>query len=365
MGDLFPYETREPLSSRIPPGLHLLSAPFGSARQDSTRICSVLESYLGPAASLRLPGDTECSTSVEALKTAASLDISWDPVSQLLRITALWPSGIQNVAVKSTAEHRAELGIFSTDPSAGDAHEIGLGGLVAAAATDEKKEPSIIAYAIPSRHRQADSSFSVGVVEPQGLHPTLRLSISSPKPPPAAVENQAYDGSCGLHAYLTLPKTVFADRYQLADDLFMASKNLTRLRYASTPVDLEMPEYKTLNGTEVPYPSVFWACKAEGEASFTDSPFDRANLGYDRLFAPRTVFWHVEPRPDPSTAASHATLVTKLRVPVLAVEKSSWVEAGTALTILVGFGWVLFSLFFAARNSNGKETRKQAAKKQQ
>lgn len=307
------------------------------------------------------------------------------------------------MAVKSTAEHRAELGIFSTDPSAGDAHEIGLGGLVAAAATDEKKEPSIIAYAIPSRHRQADSSFSMAVVEPQGLHPTLRLSISSPKPPAAAVENQAYDGSCGLHAYLTLPKTVFADRYQLADDLFMASKNLTRLRYASTPVDLEMPEYKTpqwgsavlldlappsssgspwtaeiplhlrymlpalggLSQTEVPYPAVFWACKAEGEASFADSPFDRANLGYDRLFAPRTVFWHVEPRPDPSTAASHATLMTKLRVPVVAVEKSSWVEAGTALTILVGFSWVLFSLFFAARNSNGKETRKQAAKKQQ
>ncbi|PKS12695.1 hypothetical protein jhhlp_000903 [Lomentospora prolificans] len=438
------YGTEEPLSSRISPGLHLLYLPLGPAREDSERVCSLLERYFGslgcedPDSFVEVPSNNsarsgplhyyeayekldhfvgkahaalcrsstegdECTTRVRALGSAASLDISWDTASETLRVTALWPSGTQAVSAKSTAEHRAEVGIFSVDPSAGDPHEIGLGGLVATAATDEKQDPSIVAYTIPSRHRQADSSFSAKVLEPQGLHPTLQLSLSSTYPPSAAAANSEGKEQCKLHAYLTLPKTIFADRYQLADDLFMASKNLTKLRYASQPVDLEMPEYKTpqwgstvlldlapptnddspwtaeiplhlrymlpasggLSQIEMPYPVVFWTCTADRDASFTDSPFDRASLGYDRLFGSRTVFWHVEPRPDPASAAGSDRLVTTLRVPVLAVEKSRWVEAGTSLTILIGFAWVLVSLFFAASRSRKEGSEQAATKKKQ
>lgn len=343
--------------------------------------------------------DDECSARVQALASAASLDISWIHASQTLRVTALWPTGPQVLSAKSTAEHRAEVGIFSTDPLAGEPHEIGLGGLVATAAADETKEPSIVAYAIPSRHRQAESSFSVKVLEPQGLHPTLQLAVSSAHPPSADDTNSGYEEQCTLHAYLTLPRTIFADRYQLADGLFMASKNLTKLRYASQPVDLEMPEYKTpqwgstvlldlapptnsdspwtaevplhlrympptpggLSHTEVPYPAVFWTCKANEDTPFTDNPFDRANVGYDSLFGPHAVYWHVQPLPN----AEDNRLVTTLRVPVLAVEKSSWVETGTTLTILLGFGWVLISLFFAARRSGNEKKAQAATKKKQ
>lgn len=341
--------------------------------------------------------DSECSSRVQELRSAASMDFSYDSSSETLKLQALWPGGTHAVSAKPIDGHKAEVGVFTTDPSAGNAHELGVGGILAAA-PDEKKEPSILAFAVQSRHRRTDASFSAKFLKPHGLHPTLQLEISSAAVP-ADYEDQ---GGCGLHAYLTLPRTVFADRYQLADELFMASKNLSSLRYASQPVDLEMPEYKNppwgstvlvelappdvsadadspwtaeiplhlryrapaeggYSETRIPYPAVFWACQATEKAAFSGNPWDRASLGYDALFKPTTNFWHVEPR----TGTEGDDLTVAAKVPVLAPEKAGWVEVGTAATILVGFAWVLFSLFSAARGkgvSGGKDTR---AKKEQ
>ena len=254
------------------------------------------------------------------------------------------------------------------------------------------------AFAVQSRHRPAPASFLAEFLAPQGLHPTLQLAISSAAPPPE-YEDQ---GGCGLHAYLTLPRTIFADRYQLADDLFLASKNLSSLRFASQPVDLEMPEYKTptwgstvllelappesstdgasspwtaeiplhlryMTPTEggyaearAPYPAVFWACEAGGKADFSGNPWDRTSLGYDTLFGPTTGFWHVEPRREDET-----DLMIRTKVPVLDTEKSGWVEVGTALAILAGFVWVLVSLLSAAGAKRGSGEKGARTKKEQ
>lgn len=341
--------------------------------------------------------DSECSSRVQELRSAASVDISYDSSLETLRLQALWPSGAHAVSAKPVDGHQTEVGVFTTDPSAGDAHELGVGGILATA-PDDKKEPSILAFAVQSRHRGTDASFSAKFLEPHGLHPTLQLTISSAAAP-ADYEDQ---GGCGLHAYLTLPRTVFADRYQLADELFMASKNLSSLKYASQPVDLEMPEYKNppwgstilvelappedsadadspwtaeiplhlryrapaeggYSEARIPYPAVFWACQTTEKAAFSGNPWDRASLGYDALFGPTTGFWHVEPQPE--TEGGDLTVAAK--VPVLAPEKSGWVEAGTAATILVGFAWVLFSLLSAARGKGGSGGKDARAKKEQ
>lgn len=184
------------------------------------------------------------------------------------------------------------------------------------------------------------------------------------------------DRSCGLHAHLTLPRSIFADRYQLSDPLFLASKNLYALHHITTPVDLEAPAYAmsiwgssvllelappdpdlsssftaqiplhlrylppSLSGQtplSIPYPVLFWACVADEGSKFPINPFDRVNLGYDGLFGPKTMFYHLSPEGE--------ELLNEISVPVLDSDRSGWVEGGTAGVVLLGFLWMLSYLW--------------------
>jgi len=330
--------------------------------------------------------DGECSTRVRNLSGASSLDISYDTISHALKVTALWPHGTQSIKVAATGEHRVEVGVFGTDSNAGEAHEIGLGGVLVV--LGEHTKPSVHTFTIPTRHRQSGAAgFSAKFLSPAGLHPTLQLTIHSSRPPPVLDHER-----CALHAYLTLPKAIFADRYQLSDSLFMASKNLSSLRYASSPVDLERPEYATgpwgssillelappsaaedwtadiplhlrylppseegYLDLDVPYPTLFWACTAEDGTLFPNNPFERVDLGYDGLFGPRTVFWHLNPRPAPG--ASSDRLVSSLLVPVLQIGNEKWIELGTSAAISLGFAWIMVCLVlvnWGSRDVGGK-----------
>ncbi|KAK5627707.1 hypothetical protein RRF57_003422 [Xylaria bambusicola] len=93
--------------------------------------------------------------------------------------------------------------------------------------------------------------------------------------------------------------------------------------------------YSSIN---VPSPSVFWACNTEEGTKFPNSPFDRTNLGYDGLFGPRTLFWHVTPE------TQDGNLNHQIRVPVLDLNKSKWVSTGTAAMVLMGFAYIVFKL---------------------
>lgn len=282
------------------------------------------------------------------------------------------------------SNHRVEVGILARDnPHGIEPHELGLSGSLTVLGQDKK--PAATIFKFPARHRRVeDASFSAAFLQPAGLHPTLQLQLhgAAAAPPDLGVD----DGSshCSLHAHLTLPRSVFADKYQLSDSLFLDSKNLTALRYISQPVDLEAPDYavklwgsaallelappsppKTTaeegartvevplhlrylspapggyRTAQVPHPAVFWACTTEEGTKFPASPFERVNLGYDGLFGPRTVFWHVDPV---APGAAGAKLLSEVRVPVLDLDRSGWVSAGTAAVVLLGFGWVAWKL---------------------
>lgn len=278
--------------------------------------------------------------------------------------------------------------------------------------------------------------------------------------------------SCALHAYLTLPSTVFLDRYQFSDPLFLASQNLVALHSLSGEADLEAPEWvmkkwgsaalfelkgprgddddddeydygyddgdnnnvkhsrdieqqapggqwdvsiplhlrylkpsasKTNTSepepepeldadpgyrtADIPWPAVFWACEAEDGLKMSVNPFDRVNLGYDGLFGPKTMFYHVPPAPVASAAAAaaaatmtttkvHGTtgegvLVERLRAPVMDLARAKYVEVGTAVAVVVGFAWVCWMLLKPASSSSsssssvaataaGKATKKKA-----
>jgi hypothetical protein len=251
-----------------------------------------------------------------------------------------------------------------------------------------------VLFSFPSRHHPLpeSASFSTAFNTPTGLHPTLKVTI-----PNAAPLSSPPKPSCVLHTYLTLPSTLFIDRYPLSDPLFLRSHNLKALHALSGATDLEAPDYLTpawgsaalfeidtsdaqvkgskefsftiplhlrylppvndsdgLREVPVPDPLMFWACPAEEYGKFPSSPFDRVNLGYEGLFGPKTLFYHFTP-------ASENELVQRLQVPVLNLESAWYVEWGTVIAVLIGAVLVGFPLLkvlvreFGARLGNANE----------
>lgn len=103
------------------------------------------------------------------------------------------------------------------------------------------------------------------------------------------------------------------------------------------------------------------------------NPFDRVGLGYEGLFGPRTMFYHLVPNASEASVANEvsitseapvgtegaadgevvrdseglgqrATLVERLQVPVLDLSGTRWVEAGTVAAVVMGFLWVAWVL---------------------
>ena len=183
--------------------------------------------------------------------------------------------------------------------------------------------------------------------------------------------------SCALHAYLTLPSFIFVDKYQLDDPLFLASKNLEKAHIVYGETDLEAPDWTVekwgsamllelampaqghaapgpwhadvplhlrylapapggFRNVEMPWPVVFWACRAEEGIKLSMSPFDRTNLGYDGLFGPKTMFYHVPPGTN-----SGRSLVERLQVPVLDENRTAWAGVYTVIVLAVGLLWVI------------------------
>ncbi|KAL1912687.1 protease B nonderepressible form [Sporothrix stenoceras] len=401
-----------PLLSLVSPGLHVFYTPapgteeykqyesfnylgdgrgayqFYSAVDDCTAFTEYIRSDWCPSAA---EDGGQCSVRAENLDAASSLGLSYDSTSRTLKVTTQWPLAKWPLFVAAQPGSRTEVGIMGADaPSTLGPHELGMGGQVAV--LDQDDHPKPVMFAFPSRHREAagGASFSVSFTEPTGLHPTLRLRVAPGAPPRDSNPDDGDFGSCKLHTYLTLPRHIFADRYQLGDALFLASKNLTALHHMTQPVDLEAPDYAVpvwgsaalielappvgltkkqqqtsewtaeiplhlryllpaeggYQSVEVPYPVVFWACDADKDVQFATNPFDRVHIGYDELFGETTEFWHV--KPDPTLGAtflsSTDSLMIPIRVPVLDSSKSQWVNVGTSAAILVGFSWVLWKL---------------------
>lgn len=81
------------------------------------------------------------------------------------------------------------------------------------------------------------------------------------------------------------------------------------------------------------------------------NPFDRVNLGYDGLFGPRTMFYHLQP------ASDGKSLLEEIRVPVLDLGGSSMklVESGTVTMVVLGFLWVSLKLLAVIRGILGEK----------
>lgn len=248
-------------------------------------------------------------------------------------------------------------------------------------------------FSFPSRHHLASSpsslNYSVTFEQPTGLHPVFRLIL------PLLMEPPSQD--CALHTYLTLPSYLFVDKYQLSSPNFLASNNIHSIRSLSGEADLEAPDWSIskwgstllvelvppesvrssdagdawhaniplhlrysppIHGQRsktpsadlkisknspiaggqtthsVPWPIVFWACPSDEGTKMNTNPFDRVNLGYDGLFGPRTMFYHLQP------SGHRRTLVEELKAPVMELKGVERVELGTIIVVIFGFVWV-------------------------
>ncbi len=313
------------------------------------------------------------------LEGAVSVDVDFDTISHAVTVTALWKSQNWDVdVVNESPKDRVEVGILSNEKPL-ELEELSLGGFLTVVGQDTKPSPTLFSF--PARHHPFVSTYSAAFLSPTGLHPRLQLKVSDSNPP---VGHE----TCSLHAYFTLPRIIFPDKYQLMDPLFLASKNLSSIRYVTTPVDLEAPEYAmTTWGSSlllelapptspsepwsaeiplhlrylppsdtgyrkasVPWPVLFYACNAEEGTKFTINPFDRVNLGYDGLFGPRTMFYHLKPEMETYIGANtmrsaNTEQYNVLDVPVLRDDYNDWVELGTTIVIVSGFAWLLFKLW--------------------
>ncbi|KAL2074922.1 hypothetical protein VTL71DRAFT_8702 [Oculimacula yallundae] len=364
-----------------------------------------LISYLAHKLCITPPVDPTCLPRIEGLYKASTLEIDFDTISHALTITAFFPPSTQPLQISklvTSPSSRLEIGILSVE-KAKEVEELSLGGFLTVLGENTKPSPTLFSF--PARHHPLPigQTFTSSFIQPTGLHPTLELNVTGSEPP-------LDDRACSLHAHLTLPRAVFVDKYQLSDPLFLASKKLSKLHYITTPIDLEAPAYtlktwgssvllelapptpkpsskaKTqtsqqdftahiplhlrylppshntsgLSELEIPYPVLFWACTADEGSKFPGNPFDRVNLGYDALFGPRTLFFHLSPSLsesgsvhglDGEGAGVGKRLVNRLNVPVLDLDRSRWVERGTALGVALGFAWVCWCLLRGWRGS--------------
>ncbi|CAO2649461.1 Nn.00g068460.m01.CDS01 [Neocucurbitaria sp. VM-36] len=366
------------------------------------------------------PGNDVCAKLATQLLDSAYVDIDYDTISRAVVLTAGWndapgQGGWSEQIQLPEKDSTVEIGVLMHEPNS-DPEDIQFGGFLTVLRQDSS--PKATRFQTPTRHYpllQSSTSttetpklhpltYTTSFSHPTGLHPTLIISLPKQHLAPP-------NPTCKLHTHLTLPSYLFIDRYQFTDALFLQSKHLKSLRSFAGATDLEAPDWvinqwgsaalfelappsafpseqvKSASASAsasadeywnvsiplhlrylpasptshtripVPWPVVFWACRAEEGAKMAANPFDRVHLGYEALFGLKTRFMHVEPG-----VAGNGTgqLVEWIDVPVLDTRKSGWVEVGTVGTVLMAFlglCWVLFG-----RLGSGKVVEKRKKK---
>ncbi|KAF7189890.1 Protein pbn1 [Pseudocercospora fuligena] len=431
-----------PTVSRVPSGLHIFFTPRNPGQE--TKLCSLLQEivsediqcgsnsetfsrphvlserfassstyqffhgpddlaniseHIGAHFCEGLPVGSEIGQICKFLADAGScayVDYDYDVISHAVTITTLstLPNGQarleQAISHKFKPEDRLEVGILAPE-SPDEPEELKLGGYLTVVGDDDK--PSATLFGFPARHHPLPAgdltAYQVSFQAPTGLHTKLDIKFPAQhlRPP---------KDNCALHAYTTLPASLFIDRYQLDDKLFLESNNLVALRALSGEQDLEAPNWvlnqwgsaallelnypqqkststddwtvtipmhlRYVNGTsdmnkagavDLSWPVVFWACEAEEGLKMSTNPFDRVNLGYDGLFGPKTMFYHVPPSPTADV------LVERLSVPFLDPTKAEWVPLGTSFVVLLGFAWICYKLFGGSASPRRDEKKTQ------
>lgn len=414
------HPTKTPFVSRIPPGLHILISPIPDEALPD--LCPLLLLFFGETdcssmetTFIRLPlgvdfglnttwfqfyspmlnldmlariaenewchAQEACLSLARKLHTAWSLDLSYNHESAILKAAVISPPHIQTLSVAVAASSRTEVGILAPDrPSTLQKQEEGVAGMLVI--LGEKASPSPTRFAFTPKHRRADGFFASEILPHTGFHPVLQLKLKLSIPP-------VDSNNCILYAYLSLPKYIFGDRYQLLDPLFLQANNISKLHFISGAAELEAPNYSLSNwgssllfqlaphtqsleykaaflqdiwaaeiplhfrylqpntrGYEkiiVPQPIVFWACPLASNTSIRKNPFELSHIEYNGLFDQRTIFWHVDPI-EIMESLNHTSLFHTITVPVAFISQTNLVGIVTIIIVFLGLIWITYNL---------------------
>ncbi|KAK4961115.1 protease B nonderepressible form [Elasticomyces elasticus] len=233
-----PYTSPSPLTSRLPPGLHVFFTPLASSPE--TDICPLLKSlFSAPNQDLKCPSTPQsfssppilagserfahtsshqyytplpknqilafqtflsrtfcpgtfrgaCPNEIATLSFASYIDIDFDAISHAVTLTAVWRAGIGNPAARTPAKlwggqeggGGLEVGVL-VPQTADEAEEVKLGGFLAVVGEDEY--PSATMFSFPSRHHAVaqssldiEPSFGISFQQPTGLHPKMSITF--------------------------------------------------------------------------------------------------------------------------------------------------------------------------------------------
>ncbi|KAF3482393.1 pbn1 [Arthroderma uncinatum] len=456
-----PYAAVAPFSSRVSPGLHVVYTPAnsGSSGEPLCRLlqktfsdeidCTVSPLLSSPASFISttdsvprlkfhtlLPSlprllsyvnqyicqeDAECRNHVASISSASSLDIDYSDSTAHLMVAAYWAEApvkdgwTEVIKQPKDDQDRVEIGILA-EQNRIKPEEVKVGGLLADVGRKGELTPTLFGF--NSRHHPIQSTYRTQFPSPTGLHPTLQISIpQSSLSPPSELPQ---DTTCSLYTYLSLPSTIFADKYQLStkDPLFLQSHNLVSLHSIQGETDLEAPDWIThqwgsnlllelatpasdaisdsaLTNDEwnitiplhlrylhpspsgyrdiyIPWPVVFWACANEDEAAVEKqkiNPFDRVSLGWESSFPAQTTYHHLQPSPPSSVPEdTDNLLVETITVPVLNMGHDTQrmeIQVGTAMIIIGGFMWVLWKLGLRVNAPGSAQDEPEESKKDQ
>ncbi|KAL1628567.1 protease B nonderepressible form [Neofusicoccum ribis] len=267
-----------------------------------------------------------CRDKASTLLFADYVDFDFDTISHALIINAFWAEGpaeggMWNEEVSRGKADTMEVGVLNNEVPI-EPEELSLSGFLTVVGDDTKATPD---WVVPQWG-------SVALFE-----------LAHPVPHPDSEE-----------AGKSSPST--------DDDGEDADFEVTiplHLRY--------LPPAQNASGlvdASLPWPVVFWACKAEEGTKMSVNPFDRTNLGYDGLFGNRVMFYHVPPAAD--VADVDGGLVETLKVPVLDLDRAWYVEYGTIAAVVLAMAWLLFKIGGVVRESGfGRGVKAEAEKKKQ
>lgn len=402
-----PYQSVDPFGSRVPAGLHVFLTPQPGPIPP---ICEVLSLAFGindcnsfELSFIEIPGarqfysqlpsikgfrayvedlmcsieDKVCKDKVASLDSADYLDLKYDGVSQKLVINTYWsqPQESWSETITPIQQHKdIEVGVLGNDKTP-IKENVALGGFLHSIGEDENLDPVMFTFA--SRHFSFPSFYSLTTIQPTGMHPLLKFSITSPLNPPQK--------GCALNTYFTLPRGLFVDKYQLSSSNpeLLKSLNIKRIRDVAGETDLEAPiwaselwgssvvveidyngriendrlevglplhlrylepqDNTTKSAIQFANPSLFWACPSQEWRAMADSPFDRVRLGWEHIFPEQTMYYHLSP------SESAWKLVD---VPVLSLQYAGTIKGGTLGFILGGLFWVLWKMFIKRTDDN-------------
>jgi hypothetical protein len=289
-----------------------------------------------------------------------------------LILEAYWDSWTGPVDVSARKGTKVEVGLLSVDPKSLDADHLVVSGAIRELGEHKKWQRTLIDYGRTTM-AATGSSFRPSFEQPVGLHPKHALNM---------VNLRAPHDICQLYAKYTIPKTLFLDKYQLAD-LSTSKPNKPaagELIAVWGETDLEAPvwsvpgwgseaivrihvppqerqftftlpmhsryeaprNYSDKFDAQLPVPDVFWACQDLEGLATSEIP----SVGYKSLFPHDTIFYHIE--------SSESVLHTNFQIPVAPASSFDSVQAFTSATILLGFLYVTLKIWKAVAVSSAK-----------